>query len=98
MFSWCINLISVELPESLKYLESSIFYRCNELKSIFYHGTVDNFYEIKNWQSLYGVLDIVCYYSETEPDYDSVEIKHGILFWHYGEDGKTPLVWVKEET
>ena len=95
-FEGCKALESIILPKSLQMLGTWLFADCDNLKSIFYEGTIEDFWKAldkTNWllkpDLKSGALyddDRVHYYSEEEPKENG-----NLKYWHY-VDG-VPTVW-----
>ena len=73
------------------------FYNCGRLKTVLYKGTAEQWKEI-SIGSNNGYLTSAdrYYYSETEPALSSDGTAYAGNYWHYDTDGKTPVIWKKE--
>ena len=76
-FMFCDNITHITLPNTILKLEEKIFWKCYKLKTIFFDGTIDEWYSIEkdpNWDfetSDYEVIflkdNLKLYSSSTEP-------------------------------
>ena len=89
-FSGCTALESLTIHDSLKFISSFAFTGCNSLEVVYYSGTESDWAEI-SIESYNDELIAATryYYSETQPTEEG-------NFWHYAEDGVTPVIWTKE--
>jgi len=90
-FMNCQNLTSVTIGKGVTNIYSDVFERCDSLTSIFYNGTATEWAKIsidKDNDPLSNAT--IYYYSATEPTDDG-------NYWHYDTDGKTPVVWTKQD-
>ena len=82
----CSSLKSIVIPDSVRSIGDNAFYGCNDLITVCYGGTIDN------WGDMFviGSSNIaltnatIYYYSETQPTAEG-------NYWHY-VDG-VPTVW-----
>ena len=95
-FSGCSSLKDVVIPISLEMLGQTPFAFCNGLESIYYEGTQQQWTKLFAQNNAVNIgypplanATVYCY-SETEPT-DSGD------YWHYDVDGKTPVIWTKED-
>ena len=91
-FSNCASLTSIIIGNNVVNIGREAFYGCTSLDVVYYSGTEKNWAEI-NIESGNDTLTTAtryCY-SETQPTEDG-------NFWHYAEDGITPVIWTKETT
>ena len=97
VFHSCDRLTSITIPDSVKSIDFQAFSVCQELKRVFYKGTKKQWDEIElggeNDSLLYASL---YYYSETEPVLNAEGTAYDGNYWRYDADGKTPLIWKKE--
>ena len=98
MVANCDKLTSVIIPDSVTSISDFAFQDCIELKTILYKGTVEHRRNIS-----IGILNNDCldkatwyYYSETEPALNVEGTAYDGNYWRYDADGKTPLIWKKE--
>lgn len=96
-FSYCRNLTSVIIGNGVTSISSNAFYDCNSLKTVFYKGTAAQWKKI-SIDSYNGDLTNAdrYYYSESEPALNSDGTAYAGKYWHYDTDGKTPVIWKKE--
>lgn len=89
-FSFRIALKSIVIPDSVLSIGSRATLSCNALETIYYGGTESDWNSMDiaftNTQ-LTGAVRY--YYSETQPT-------EAGNFWHYDEDGITPVIWDSE--
>ena len=88
-FNECFSLESVTIPDSVTSISDYAFNACGS-GIIYYGGTESNWAEISigiNNGSITAAPRY--YYSETQPTEDG-------NFWHYDDDGITPIIWTKE--
>ena len=85
-FSGCSSLESITIPEEITSIGDFAFEGCSKLNYIYYKGTADEWDNIDGSSNVY--YGTIYYYSETEP------ITSG-NYWHYDEDGITPVIWNK---
>lgn len=88
LFSYNSVIESVILPSGLTEIGSSIFDDAYSMKAIYFKGTTEQWNNIVI--SEYGneeLYDIPVYcYSETEPSTAG-------NYWHFADDGVTPVIW-----
>ena len=96
-FSYCRNLTSVTIGNGVTSISSNAFYGCNRLKTVLYKGTAAQWKKI-SIDSYNGDLTNAdrYYYSESEPALNSDGTAYDGNYWHYDTDGKTPVIWKKE--
>lgn len=88
-FYGCKALTSVILSDGVTSVGSNAFGDCGGLAAVYYKGTQES-WDLISIGSANGDLTEAAryYYLETEPAEDGD-------FWHYAEDGVTPVVWPK---
>lgn len=63
-FSGCINLKTISIPQSVKYIGAQVFYMSPNIETIYYDGTIGDWYYIvknHNWNAgTESVFTIVC--------------------------------------
>ncbi len=88
-FSGCNSLTSVTIPDSVTSIGYDAFSQCYKLTTVFYKGSAEGWDEIVIENSLGLSKGSIYYFSVVEPtDNDN--------YWHYDTDGKTPIIWQKE--
>ena len=97
-FDSCKSLITLVIPDSIITLEDRAFSHCDNLKSVYYLGTVDDWLKIKNLSDS-GLNSVKkFFYSEVKPILNDDNLdENGYSYWHYDADGITPVVWTKTE-
>ena len=86
----CNSLTSIVIPDSVMSIYYSAFYGCTSLEVIYYYGTESDWAKISIGNNNDDLTAATRYhYSETQPTEDG-------NFWHYAEDGVTPVIWTKE--
>ena len=96
-FEGCSSLTSVIIGNCVTTICDYAFYDCNSLKTILYKGTAAQWGKISidsNNTSLTNATRY--YYSESEPALNSDGTAYDGNYWHYDTDGKTPVIWKKE--
>ena len=79
---------SIILPNSVKLIEVAAFRNCSNLKNIYYEGTIEDYFNIiLHYDTNASFLNATTYYYS-----EDIPTEEG-LYWHYGEDGVTPIVW-----
>ena len=96
-FYGCSSLTSITIPDGVTSIGSYAFYDCNSLKTVFYKGTAEQWKEISIRNGNTNLTNAArYYYSETEPALSSDGTAYDGNYWHYDTDGKTPVIWNKE--
>ncbi|MCH5350565.1 MAG: leucine-rich repeat protein [Clostridiales bacterium] len=88
-FFYCSRLKEIEIPSSVSSIAGEAFGNCYGLTTIYYGGTKGmwNLIDINSGSdSLYNAT--IYYYSKTNPTEDGD-------YWHYDDDGITPVIWTK---
>lgn len=89
-FAGCNKLNYVVIPKEMKVIQKSVFAGCEGLISVFYGGTEEQWDDIDIGEDNECLLNAKrYYYSENEP----IGVENIGEFWHFAEDGKTPIVW-----
>lgn len=89
-FAGCNKLKYVVIPKAMKTIKKSVFAGCNALISVFYGGTKEQWGNIDIGEENEFLLNAKrYYYSENEP----MGVENIGEFWHFAEDGKTPIIW-----
>lgn len=83
-FTGCKTLTGIIVPKSVKSIGSQIFNNCTSLTAIYVSGDDS---QVQMFESATSAT--VYKYSQTEP------VQEG-NYWHYTEDGVTPVIWSKE--
>ncbi len=86
-FYGCSDLTSVTIGNSVTSIAGYAFSGCAKLKTVFYAGTEEQWKVI--WIDLYNsslTNATRYYYSEERPTTTG-------NYWHYDEDGVTPVIW-----
>ena len=79
------------LPDSLTAIDNSAFYDCDSIEKVYYGGTEEQWWALENDGNIY--YDDLYFYSETYPFENSFDEGQ---YWHYADDGVTPVIWTKE--
>ena len=96
-FTYCSSLKSITIPDSITSIGSYAFRDCSWLKTVFYKGTAEQWKEISIGSYNTNLTNAArYYYSETEPALNSDGTAYNGNYWHYDTDGKTPVIWKKE--
>ena len=90
-FYECYNLRTIIFGKDVKSFYGKSFGGCDKLDCIFYTGTQQQWEQIEvldyDEEGMYYFERAVTYfYSEEQPTEEG-------NFWHYAEDGKTPIIW-----
>lgn len=91
VFWGCSNLTSIVIPAGITSIENGAFGGCDKLEKIYFKGSAAQFAQISVDATDNNSFFVAkaYYYSETAP------VGNG-NYWHYADDGVTPVVWVKE--
>ena len=97
VFHNCSSLTSITIPDGVTSIGGHAFEDCSSLKTVFYKGTAAQWKKI-SIDSYNGELRNAAryYYSESEPALSSDGTAYDVNYWHYDTDGKTPVIWKKE--
>ena len=90
-FKNCTSLISIVLPNSIIKIGSNSFLSCDSLTYVYYKGTKEDWDCISIASGSYIYHGNICYYSKEKPNNEN----EYLVFWHYDEDGITPVIWIK---
>lgn len=92
-FEGCSGFTSITIPDSVISIGSSAFSGCSGLNEVYYKGTIENWNNIQiDSDNSYLMNATRYYYIENEADLPT----DGGNYWHYGEDGVTPVIWTKK--
>ena len=89
-FLGCTSLTSVKIGESVTSIGDYAFANCRSLTSVYYMGTASE------WSNIIIGIDNDGLKSATRYYYSQTEPTESGNYWHYDTDGKTPVVWKKE--
>ena len=81
------SLQSIVIPTSINWVHEYAFYECNELTTVYYEGSIESVnsgFISTFFKQLYNATWY--YYREEEPTEEG-------NFWHYDNDGVTPVIW-----
>ena len=93
VFFYCCRLKNVIISNSVEEIRLSAFSECYRLKNVFYCGTEEQFNQIA-YPGLSSEINSIAYYNAaTKYFYSEEQPTEEGNFWHYAEDGKTPLIW-----
>ena len=93
----CSGLKSITIPDSVTTIGEYAFNGCSGLETVFYKGTVKQWNQITiRWDNDNLIGARRYYYSENEPALNSDGTAYDNDYWHYDVDGKTPVIWKKE--
>lgn len=85
----CSSLEIVIIGNGVTNIGQYVFDGCSSLNVVYYKGTAEDWSKITiNIYNPHLNMLICYYYSATEPTLDG-------NYWHYDEDGVTPVIWVK---
>lgn len=86
------GLTSIIIPDSVVNIGDNAFRWCDNLSNVFFYGTSEQWDDIDIGEDNECLLNAKrYYYSENEP----IGVENIGEFWHFAEDGKTPIVWGK---
>ncbi len=87
-FNGCSSLANIIISDSVISIEGYAFNNCNGLTSVYYEGTESDWAEMSiNTSGNVGLTSAKVYYYSETPQTEAGK------YWHYGTDGKTPVVW-----
>lgn len=96
-FDGCSRITSVTIGNSVTSIGNSAFYDCNWLETVLYKGTAEQWKKISIGPENTNLRNADrYYYSESEPALSSDGTAYAGKYWHYDTDGKTPVIWKKE--
>ena len=71
------------------------FLNCDSITTVYFGGTKEEWNKISKTNAEILLSATCYYYSESNPFECESAVTEG-NFWHYAEDGKTPVIWIKE--
>ena len=93
----CSGLTSVTIPNGVTSIGEWAFFYCSGLKTVYYKGNATQWGNISIGSYNYNLTNATqYYYSKTEPALNSDGTAYDGNYWHYDTDGKTPVIWKKE--
>ena len=85
-FGLCRSLKRITMPHSIKDIDKGAFRDSESISTVYYGGTEKEWKRKGFDKSKELAAAEKYYYSEQEPESEG-------NYWHYGEDGKTPVIW-----
>ncbi len=93
----CSGLTSITIPNGVTSIGEWAFCYCSGLKTVYYKGNATQWGNISIGSYNYNLTNATqYYYSKTEPALNSDGTAYDGNYWHYDTDGKTPVIWKKE--
>lgn len=93
----CRELTSITIPSSVTSIGYQAFDECGKLKTVYYVGNKEQWSNISIEHSNYSLTSATrYYYSKTEPALTADGTAYDGNYWHYAEDGITPVIWKKD--
>ena len=80
-FEGCSGLTEVVLPSTIEVIAGFSLDYCSNLSAVYYKGTSKAWSDVQK-----SYIKNVYFYSDTQPTESG-------NYWHYDEDGVTPIVW-----
>ncbi|MBQ8658181.1 MAG: leucine-rich repeat domain-containing protein [Clostridia bacterium] len=88
------NLTSVVIPVDVLIIRDDAFEYCNNLTSVYYEGTPENWGEVRIGMMNEKLKNATrYYYSENPPGLNEQGTAYDGNYWHYGENGEI-IVWL----
>ena len=89
-FCSCVALERIIIYDKVKVIANRAFENCYNLKNVYYIGTEEQWNKIEIDAGNECLLKAKRYYfSEIAP----IDVEKTGDFWHFAEDGKTPVIW-----
>ncbi len=93
----CSGLTSVTISDSVTSINKSAFCGCSGLKTVYYKGTAEQWNKISIGTYNSKLTNATrYYYSESEPALNSDGTAYDGNYWHYADDGVTPVIRKKD--